>query len=84
MLMTSRALLQSRRLREDRSIPQLIYAIEQFERNLIQLSRVARVDLMTHFRLSTSRDFRIQADVISEAMEEEEEEEEEASDAEPA
>ena len=31
---------------------------------------------MVHFRLSTSRDFRIQADVIGEAMEEGEEEEE--------
>ena len=70
-------LLQSRRLREDRSIPSLIYAIEQFERNLIQLSRLSKVDLMVHFRLSTSRDFRIQADVIGEAMEEGEEEEEE-------
>ena len=37
---------------------------------------------MVHFRLSTSRDFRIQADVIGEAMEEGEEEEEEIGEAE--
>ncbi|KAL3863875.1 hypothetical protein ACJMK2_005602 [Sinanodonta woodiana] len=46
-------------MKQTRTIPNLIFAIEQYERYLIQLSKKSKVDLMEHMKLSTSRDFRI-------------------------
>jgi Fanconi anemia group I protein len=51
-------------IRETKMIPNLIFAVEQFERHLIQLSRKSRVDFMQYMKRSTSRDFKIQVDKI--------------------
>lgn len=45
-------------------IPNLIFAVEQFERHLIQLSRKSRIDFMQYMKRSTSRDFKIQMNLI--------------------
>ncbi|KAF9917506.1 hypothetical protein BX616_000765 [Lobosporangium transversale] len=47
-------------LRESKLIPTLIYAVEQYERYVIQLSKKAKVNLTQFMRRSTARDFRIQ------------------------
>ncbi|VDP99953.1 unnamed protein product [Trichobilharzia regenti] len=51
--------LISRSIKDSRLIPQLIYAIEQYERFLMQLSKKSKVNLMRNVKLSTTRDFRI-------------------------
>ncbi|CAH8493892.1 unnamed protein product [Heterobilharzia americana] len=51
--------LISRSIKDSRLIPQLIYAIEQYERFLMQLSKKSKINLMRNVKLSTSRDFRI-------------------------
>ncbi|KAI7907431.1 FANCI solenoid 4-domain-containing protein [Cokeromyces recurvatus] len=58
--------------RESKMIPNLIFAVEQFERHLIQLSRKSRVDFMQYMKRSTSRDFRIQLDRIQQESSDEE------------
>lgn len=63
--------------RESRMIPNLIFAVEQFERHLIQLSRKSKIDFMQYMKRSTSRDFKIQMNLINQESSEEEEEEEE-------
>ncbi|CAH8534464.1 unnamed protein product [Schistosoma rodhaini] len=61
----SQALI-SRSIKDSRLIPQLIYAIEQYERFLMQLSKKSKINLMRNVKLSTARDFRInQAAVIA-------------------
>lgn len=45
--------------RENRCIPDLIYQIEDYERYLIQLSKLTKVNLLRHAKRSTSRDFKI-------------------------
>ncbi|KAA8548947.1 hypothetical protein F0562_000631 [Nyssa sinensis] len=45
--------------RENRCIPELIFQIEDYEKYLIQLSKVSKVNLLRHAKRSTSRDFRI-------------------------
>ncbi|KAI8086670.1 FANCI solenoid 4-domain-containing protein [Halteromyces radiatus] len=49
-------------LREAKTIPGLIFVVEQFERHLIQLTRKSKVDLMQYMKRSTSRDFQIKLD----------------------
>lgn len=61
--------------RESRMIPNLIFAVEQFERHLIQLSRKSKVDFMQYMKRSTSRDFKIQMNMINQESSEEEEDE---------
>ncbi|XP_067128123.1 Fanconi anemia group I protein isoform X2 [Centruroides vittatus] len=58
-------------LRETKIIPQLIFAIEQYERHLIQLSKKSKVNLMEHIKLATSRDFRINIETVQAALENE-------------
>ncbi|XP_033114599.1 Fanconi anemia group I protein-like [Anneissia japonica] len=55
-------------LRGSRSIPNLIYSIEQYERILIKLGKRAKVNLMEHVKLSTSRDFRINFAVVEASL----------------
>lgn len=63
-----------RAIKESKMIPNLIYAIEQYERYLIQLSKKSKVtNLMEHFKLSTSRDFRINGATLEAALHETEE-----------
>lgn len=74
--------LTARALKESKLIPSLIYAIEQYEKHLIALSRKSKVNLMHGMKLSTNRDFRIMSSTLKEDLErengEEEEDEEEA------
>nr|XP_054766661.1 Fanconi anemia group I protein-like [Lytechinus pictus] len=51
-------------MRETRPIPNLIFAIEQYESFLIKLSKKTKVNLLADFKLSTSRDFRINTAVV--------------------
>ncbi|NXW03078.1 FANCI protein, partial [Fregetta grallaria] len=59
-------------LRETKPIPNLIFAIEQYEKFLIHLSKKSKVNLMQYMKLSTSRDFRINASVLDNALQEQE------------
>ncbi|PRQ39249.1 putative fanconi anemia group I protein [Rosa chinensis] len=45
--------------RENRCIPDLIFQIEDYEKYLIQLSKVTKVNLLRNAKRSTARDFRI-------------------------
>ncbi|KAI3896834.1 hypothetical protein MKX03_028340 [Papaver bracteatum] len=45
--------------RENRSIPDLIFQVEDYEKYLIQLSKVSKVNLLRHAKRSTARDFKI-------------------------
>lgn len=59
-------------------IPDLIYAIEQLETTLIQISKKTKgnVNLTMYVRRSTTRDFRIDTSVLSKKIENREEREE--------
>ncbi|XP_030045550.1 Fanconi anemia group I protein [Microcaecilia unicolor] len=63
-------------LRETKPIPNLIFAIEQYEKFLIQLSKKSKVNLMQYMKLSTSRDFRINVATLDAALQEQEAEDE--------
>ncbi|MEQ2255795.1 hypothetical protein ILYODFUR_017649 [Ilyodon furcidens] len=63
-------------LRETKAIPNLIFSIEQYEKFLITLSKKSKVNLMQYMKLSTSRDFRINAATLDAALQEQEEPEE--------
>ena len=65
-------------MRESRVIPSLIFAIEKYEKLIIQLSKKSKVNLMVHMKLSTLRDFKIEASKLRPEEEEEEEEENES------
>ncbi|XP_059534254.1 Fanconi anemia group I protein isoform X2 [Myotis daubentonii] len=71
------AVAMARVLRETKPIPNLIFAIEQYEKFLIFLSKRSKVNLMQHIKLSTSRDFKIKGNILDMLLREEEEEEEE-------
>ncbi|XP_016053209.1 PREDICTED: Fanconi anemia group I protein isoform X2 [Miniopterus natalensis] len=58
------AVAMARVLRETKPIPNLIFAIEQYEKFLIFLSKRSKVNLMQHMKLSTSRDFKIKGNVL--------------------
>ncbi|OMO57346.1 Fanconi anemia group I protein [Corchorus capsularis] len=45
--------------RENKSIPELIFQIEDYEKYLIRLSKATKVNLLKHAKRSTSRDFKI-------------------------
>ncbi|XP_044521381.1 Fanconi anemia group I protein isoform X2 [Gracilinanus agilis] len=62
----------ARVLRETKPIPNLIFAIEQYEKFLIHLSKKSKVNLMQYMKLSTSRDFRINGDILDTALQEQE------------
>ncbi|XP_018519642.1 LOW QUALITY PROTEIN: Fanconi anemia group I protein [Lates calcarifer] len=57
-------------LRETKAIPDLIFSIEQYEKYLITLSKKSKVNLMQYMKLSTSRDFRINAATLDAALQE--------------
>nr|TKV96199.1 hypothetical protein SEVIR_9G414100v2 [Setaria viridis] len=46
--------------RESKCIPDLIYQIEDYEKYLIQLSKLTKVNLLRHAKRSVARDFRIE------------------------
>ncbi|XP_029288869.1 Fanconi anemia group I protein isoform X2 [Cottoperca gobio] len=55
-------------LRETTAIPNVIFSIEQYEKYLITLSKKSKVNLMQYMKLSTSRDFRINAATLDAAL----------------
>ncbi|NXP46312.1 FANCI protein, partial [Heliornis fulica] len=57
-------------LRDTKPIPNLIFAIEQYEKFLIHLSKKSKVNLMQYMKLSTSRDFRINASLLDSVLQE--------------
>ncbi|KAM6257782.1 Fanconi anemia group I protein isoform 1-T1 [Porphyrio hochstetteri] len=57
-------------LRDTKPIPNLIFAIEQYEKFLIHLSKKSKVNLMQYMKLSTSRDFRINASMLDSVLQE--------------
>uniref|UniRef100_A0A3Q3RCC6 FA complementation group I n=1 Tax=Monopterus albus TaxID=43700 RepID=A0A3Q3RCC6_MONAL len=61
---------QAKLLRETKAIPNLIFSIEQYEKYLITLSKKSKVNLMQYMKLSTSRDFRINAATLDAALQE--------------
>ncbi|XP_069767300.1 Fanconi anemia group I protein isoform X2 [Narcine bancroftii] len=63
----------ARVLRETKPIPNLIFAIEQYEKFLIHLTKKSKVNLMQYMKLSTSRDFRINAATLNAALQQQEE-----------
>ncbi|XP_072889339.1 Fanconi anemia group I protein isoform X1 [Hemitrygon akajei] len=62
----------ARVLRETKPIPNLIFAIEQYEKFLIHLTKKSKVNLMQYMKLSTSRDFRINVATLDAALQEQE------------
>ncbi|XP_036698208.1 Fanconi anemia group I protein isoform X1 [Balaenoptera musculus] len=69
----------ARALRETKPIPNLIFAIEQYEKFLIHLSKRSKVNLMQHIKLSTSRDFKIKGNILDLVLQEDEDEDEEGT-----
>ncbi|XP_036398034.1 Fanconi anemia group I protein [Megalops cyprinoides] len=67
------AAASARVLREAKTIPTLIFNIEQYERFLILLSKKSKVNLMQYMKLSISRDFRINAATVEAALQEQQE-----------
>ncbi|XP_051548730.1 Fanconi anemia group I protein-like [Myxocyprinus asiaticus] len=65
-------------LRETKAIPNLIFNIEQYEKFLILLSKKSKVNLMQYMKLSTSRDFRINAATLDAALQEQEQQQDES------
>uniref|UniRef100_A0A8B9K210 FA complementation group I n=1 Tax=Astyanax mexicanus TaxID=7994 RepID=A0A8B9K210_ASTMX len=65
--------VQAKIIRQTKAIPSLIYNIEQYEKFLILLSKKSKVNLMQYMKLSTSRDFRINAATLQTAMQEQQE-----------
>ncbi|GFQ03410.1 fanconi anemia group i protein [Phtheirospermum japonicum] len=45
--------------RENKCIPDLIFQIEDYEKYLIQISKITKINLLRHAKRSTSRDFKI-------------------------
>ncbi|NXK03878.1 FANCI protein, partial [Herpetotheres cachinnans] len=64
------SIVMAKVLRETKPIPNLIFAIEQYEKFLIHLSKKSKVNLMQYMKLSTSRDFRINASMLDSALQE--------------
>ncbi|KXJ09897.1 Fanconi anemia group I protein-like [Exaiptasia diaphana] len=58
-------------MKEMKSMPNLIYAIEHYEKFLIQLTKKSKIDLMQHFKRSTARDFRINGATLEAALRDE-------------
>ncbi|XP_040198345.1 Fanconi anemia group I protein [Rana temporaria] len=71
------ALSSAKILRETKPIPNLIFAIEKYEEFLIKLSKKSKVNLMQYIKLTTSRDFRINAATLDAALQEKGSEDEE-------
>ncbi|XP_008274098.1 Fanconi anemia group I protein [Stegastes partitus] len=63
-------------LRETKAIPNLIFSIEQYEKYLITLTKKSKVNLMQYMKLSTSRDFRINAATLDAALQEQDDSQE--------
>ncbi|XP_065883350.1 Fanconi anemia group I protein-like [Dysidea avara] len=60
-----------------RCIPELIYAIEQFEKELIKLGKKTKENLLSHFKRSTACDFRIDGTTVNAILQGQADDEEE-------
>eukprot|EP00808_Paulinella_micropora_P005410 g24920.t1 len=58
-------------------IPNLIFRIERFEQSIQKLSQFSKVDLARHFKISTSRDFRLETATASRLIKEAQDQDEE-------
>ncbi|XP_035379420.1 Fanconi anemia group I protein [Electrophorus electricus] len=67
-------------LRATKAIPTLIFNIEQYEKFLILLSKKSKVNLMQYMKLSTSRDFRINAATLEAALQEQQQDSQQMED----
>ncbi|XP_078097436.1 Fanconi anemia group I protein isoform X2 [Mustelus asterias] len=74
-MMAANTAAMARVLRETKPIPNLIFAIEQYEKFLIHLTKKSKVNLMQYMKLSTARDFRINPATLDAALQEQEAEE---------
>ncbi|XP_025095765.1 Fanconi anemia group I protein-like isoform X2 [Pomacea canaliculata] len=54
--------------KQDKIIPNLIFAIEELERHLVKLSKKSKINLMENIKTSTSRDFRINVAIVQESL----------------
>ena len=61
---------KSKIMKQTRSYPNLIFALEQYERFLIQLSKKCKRNLLESFKTSTARDFRINTAAVDAALNE--------------
>ena len=61
---------KSKIMKQARSYPNLIFAVEQYERFLIHLSKKSKRNLLESFKTSTARDFRINAAAVDAALSE--------------
>ncbi|OON19081.1 herpesvirus phosphoprotein 85, partial [Opisthorchis viverrini] len=61
--------VMSRSIKDSRVIPQLVFSIEQYERFLMQLSKLSKVNLMRNVKLAVSRDFRINTATVAAQLE---------------
>ncbi|XP_071827713.1 Fanconi anemia group I protein-like isoform X2 [Apostichopus japonicus] len=57
-------------MREGKLIPNLIYAIENYEKFVIRLAKKSKTNLLQDFKLSTCRDFRINSAAVEAAFNE--------------
>ena len=64
-------------VKESKLIPSLVYSIEKYEKLILQLSKKSKVDLHKNMKLSTLRDFKIEAAKLRSEEDEEELEEDE-------
>jgi hypothetical protein len=55
--------------KELKSVPAIVYSVEQFEIQAIELSRKGNFNFQRFIKRSTARDFRINADVLTEITE---------------
>ncbi|KAJ2963285.1 hypothetical protein NQZ79_g1636 [Umbelopsis isabellina] len=60
-------------IRESKLIPNLIYVVEQYEGNLIKLSKKSKVNLTQNMKRSTARDFRIMVENLPDSSSSDEE-----------
>lgn len=60
--------LAKRAIKEFKLIPKLVFALEDYEKFLFQLTKGSKVNLLSGTKITTSRDFRILADNLQEGM----------------
>ncbi|CAG0895465.1 unnamed protein product [Darwinula stevensoni] len=61
-------LAKARVLKETRSIPALVFALEQFEKCIMGLSKKSKVDMWKQLQLGVARDFRINGSKVQAAL----------------
>lgn len=56
--------LTAKSSKELRSVPEIVFSIEVFERQVIELSKKADYQFLRFLKRSTNRDFRIHGDIL--------------------